>query len=124
LPIARRAGIETRAISGILAQTRGECHDITRIAVALAAPLLLALPLAARRSPTTTRSLRPRTIPPPPAGWHVARTAWGDPDLRGMWPVDYLTPTPRERPAEIGTRTEWTEDEYTSASARPNSRRT
>jgi hypothetical protein len=29
-----------------------------------------------------------------------------------MWPVDYLTPTPRERPPELGARTEWTEEEY------------
>ena len=84
---------------------------ITRIAAALAAPLLLALPLAA---PALAEDPVPsaKDYPPPPAGWHVARTAWGDPDLRGMWPVDYLTPTPRERPPEIGTRTEWTEEEY------------
>jgi hypothetical protein len=42
----------------------------------------------------------------------VPRTAWGDPDLRGMWPLDYLAATPRERPPELGTRTEWTEEEY------------
>src|SRR5690606_20655387 len=33
-------------------------------------------------------------------------------DLRGMWPVDYLAATPRERPPEVGDRTEWTEEEY------------
>src|SRR5690606_37322190 len=25
---------------------------------------------------------------PAPDGWTVPRTAWGDPDLRGMWPLD------------------------------------
>ncbi len=41
----------------------------------------------------------------------------GDPDLRGMWPVDYLAATPRERPAELGTRAEWTEAEYKERNA-------
>jgi hypothetical protein len=83
----------------------------TRIAAALAAPLLLALPISA---PAFAEDPVPsaKDYPAPPAGWHVARTAWGDPDLRGMWPIDYLAATPRERPPEIGTRTEWTEEEY------------
>src|SRR4029079_13318349 len=79
----------------------------TRIAAALAATLLLAAPAVAEDPVPAAKD-----YPAPPAGWHVARTAWGDPDLRGMWPVDYLSPTPRERPPELGTRTEWTEDEY------------
>ena len=84
---------------------------ITRIAAALAAPLLLALPLAA---PALAEDPVPsaKDYPPPPAGWHVARTAWGDPDLRGMWPVDYLQGTPRDRAPDLGERREWTEEEY------------
>ncbi|HEY6815417.1 MAG TPA: hypothetical protein VI168_07760 [Croceibacterium sp.] len=83
----------------------------TRLAAALAAPLLFVLPAA---GPALAEDPVPsaRDYPAPPAGWQVPRTEWGDPDLRGMWPVDYLTPTPRERPAELGTRTEWTEEEY------------
>ncbi|HEU4651126.1 MAG TPA: hypothetical protein VFS49_06900 [Croceibacterium sp.] len=80
----------------------------SRIAAALAAPLLFAAPALAEPDPVPSA----KDYPAPPAGWTVPRTAWGDPDLRGMWPVDYLTPTPRERPPEIGTRTEWTEEEY------------
>lgn len=49
---------------------------------------------------------------PPPAGWQVPRTEWGDPDLRGTWPVDYLGQTPRERPAHFGTRAFLTPEEY------------
>src|SRR6187402_1114109 len=77
------------------------------LAAAAALPLLLAAPALAD-DPVPS----PKDYPAPPAGWQVPRTAWGDPDLRGMWPVDYLAATPRERPAEVGTRTEWTEDEY------------
>ncbi len=78
-----------------------------RLLAAAALPLLFATPAVAEDPVPSARD-----YPAPPAGWQVPRTAWGDPDLRGMWPVDYLTPTPRERPADIGTRTEWTEDEY------------
>jgi len=31
------------------------------------------------------------------------RTAWGDPDLQGMWPSDQLVDVPFERPAAFGT---------------------
>ena len=79
----------------------------TRIAAALAAPLLLAAPAVAEDPVPSARD-----YPAPPAGWQVPRTPWGDPDLRGMWPVDYLAATPRERPPEVGTRTEWNEEEY------------
>ena len=79
-----------------------------RLAAVLALPLLFAAPPALAEDPVPSA----KDYPAPPAGWQVPRTAWGDPDLRGMWPVDYLVGTPRERPAELGTRTEWTEEEY------------
>ncbi len=84
----------------------------SRIALALAAPLLFAQPFAA--PPVLAEDPVPsaKDYPPPPAGWQVPRTEWGDPDLRGMWPVDYMASTPRERPPEAGDRTEWTEEEY------------
>src|SRR5690606_33496758 len=75
--------------------------------LAAALPLLLATPAMADDPVPSAKD-----YPAPPAGWKVARTAWGDPDLRGMWPVDYLAATPRERPVDVGTRTEWTEEEY------------
>jgi len=39
-------------------------------------------------------------------------TAWGDPDLRGTWPIQHLIGTPFQRPEEFGTRAEFTEEEY------------
>jgi len=30
--------------------------------------------------------------------YKAGRTAWGDPDLTGMWPVDQVGQTPRQRP--------------------------
>jgi len=78
---------------------------------AVALPLLITLPStghAADEDPVPSA----KDYPAPPMGWKVARTEWGDPDLRGAWPVDYLSATPRERTPELGDRTELTEDEY------------
>ena len=82
---------------------------LSRIAVALAAlPLLFVAPPSLAADPVPSA----KDYSAPPAGWTVPRTPWGDPDLRGMWPLDYLAATPRERPPELGARAEWTEAEY------------
>lgn len=47
--------------------------------------------------------------------YKAGRTAWGDPDLTGMWPVDQVGQTPRQRPERFGTRAELTEEEYQAA---------
>ena len=49
------------------------------------------------------------------APYKVQRTPWGDPDLRGMWPVDQVGQTPRQRPEHFGTRAQLTEEEYQAA---------
>src|SRR5687767_7357004 len=91
---------------------------IPRIAAVLAVPLLFAAPPALAADPVPSA----RDYSAPPAGWQVPRTPWGDPDLRGMWPLDYLAATPRERPPELGTRTEWTEAEYQERNAQAEQR--
>lgn len=40
------------------------------------------------------------------------RTPWGDPDLRGMWPIDKLNGTPVQRPESFGERRYLTDEEY------------
>ncbi len=44
--------------------------------------------------------------------WSVPRTSWGDPDLRGMWPLDSLSGTPFQRPEALGERAFLTDEEY------------
>lgn len=39
-----------------------------------------------------------------PAGWTTPRTAWGDPDLQGTWPISYVGSVPLERCAGGGGR--------------------
>ena len=34
------------------------------------------------------------------SGWKQPRTAWGDPDLQGMWPIINLISTPFQRPVD------------------------
>src|SRR6185295_4412313 len=49
-----------------------------------------------------------------------ARTAFGQPDLQGVW--DYRTITPLERPAELGTKSFFTEEEAKAFEAQENQR--
>src|SRR5437660_586618 len=39
------------------------------------------------------------------------RTSWGDPDLQGRWPATEMQGTPFERPAELGTQAQWTDEQ-------------
>src|SRR5436853_6127542 len=39
-----------------------------------------------------------------PAGWRHPKTAWGDPDLQGTWPISYVGSVPLERCAGGGGR--------------------
>jgi hypothetical protein len=55
-------------------------------------------------------------VPPPaPAGWSVPKTEWGDPDLRGMYPLDQVGRTPMQRRPQYGKRLLMTEEEYQEA---------
>src|SRR3954465_5061481 len=45
-------------------------------------------------------------------GYTVPRTAWGDPDLQGLWPSVDMQGTPYERPESFGTRAFLTDEEY------------
>ena len=53
-------------------------------------------------------------VPSPAAGqagrsWTPSRTAWGDPDLQGIW--DFRTLTPMERPSEHAGKETLTDEE-------------
>jgi len=45
-------------------------------------------------------------------------TEWGDPDLRGTWPIQHLIGTPFQRPEEFATRAEYSEEEHQERAAR------
>ena len=55
---------------------------------------------AARRAPSEANHFIET-----PAGWVHPRTAWGDPDLQGMWPISYVGDVPLQRCFGFGGRT-------------------
>jgi hypothetical protein len=51
------------------------------------------------------------------------KTAWGDPDLRGMWPIDAIGGLSMQRPASQGERVWLTDQEYKAISDRMEKQR-
>jgi hypothetical protein len=52
------------------------------------------------------------------AEWTSPRTAWGDPDLQGMWPTTKLNGTPLQRPEAFGERRFLTDEEFAERAQR------
>lgn len=50
------------------------------------------------------------------------KTPWGEPDLRGIWPLNHLIATPLQRPEKFGDRRYMTEDEFQAAQKSADSR--
>ena len=47
-----------------------------------------------------------------PGRWDPPRTAWGHPDLQGMWTSNGMAGVPFERPKELAGRASFTEEEF------------
>jgi hypothetical protein len=75
-------------------------------AIGLAA-LALAVPLTAQTAKYTT-----------------PKTPWGDPDLSGMWSSDDLRGVPVQRPAELGTKAQLTDEEFAKRKQQDDEART
>jgi hypothetical protein len=58
------------------------------------------------------------------AAWIPPMTSWGEPDLRGSWPIYHLIGTPLERPEEFAERRLMNDDEFEDVVARVNARNT
>ena len=56
--------------------------------------------------------------------WTAPKTAWGDPDLQGVYTTDDLQGIPLQRPDKFGTRRFLTEQELAERSKEVNSERT
>jgi hypothetical protein len=89
---------------GILALTKG-------LIVLTAVAVLLGSPAAGQTLPTSPPAARAAAAAP---DVHVARTAWGHPDLQGVWTTDAEVSVPLERPREFGERTVLTEAELSA----------
>lgn len=60
--------------------------------------------------PSILSAAEPATSPAA-TGWKQPRTPWGDPDLRGTWPVVHLISVPLERAERYGERLHFTAQE-------------
>ena len=49
--------------------------------------------------------------------WVTPRTAWGDPDLQGIWPASEMIGVPLQRAPELGTRAFLTDEEFAQRKA-------
>jgi hypothetical protein len=56
--------------------------------------------------------------------WTAPKTAWGDPDLQGVYTTDDLNGVPMTRPEKFGTRRYLTEQEFADRAKEVNSERT
>ena len=59
-------------------------------------------------------------MPPVATDYQPKKTAWGDPDLRGTWPIDNIASLPMNRPANYGDRFWLTEEEFAQRQAQAN----
>src|SRR5579864_2321460 len=59
---------------------------------------LLFVVIAGAQTPPSEKNMFIET----PAGWKHPKTAWGDPDLQGTWPISYVGSVPLERCAGGG----------------------
>lgn len=84
----------------------GNIASISVLAVAMAAGLAVACKAPSDAGQASTTAARTGDAA---KNWTPTRTAWGDPDLQGVW--ENLTPVPLERAKEFGTREFMTEQE-------------
>lgn len=97
-------------------------------AIAVAFMLALLTPVLTAQAPSGTKAFDPTTTNTDAAikaaaeaakaaaavrNWTPSRTPWGDPDLRGYWLL--ATYTPLERPAALGDKAFYTEEEAIAA---------
>src|SRR5438094_1201519 len=77
------------------------------LVVASLVVLIGTLPVAGQQGPITN--------------WTPSRTAWGDPDLQGVY--TFATPTPVERPKELSGKAVYTDAELAQVTARSEAAR-
>jgi hypothetical protein len=49
------------------------------------------------------------------SNWTPPKTSWGEPDLRGIWPLNHLIATPFQRPEKYGDRRFMSDEEFAAA---------
>ena len=94
-------------------------HTVSKAAAIAAALSMIVGPTVATAQVVAPTDLT--VMPPVPHAYLPKKTAWGDPDLRGTWPIDNIASLPMQRPASFGNRFFLTDEEFAGA---PSSART
>jgi hypothetical protein len=75
--------------------------------------LLLLAAAASMAAPALAQEVDLTVVQPVPTDYAAKKTAWGEPDLRGGWPIDHLNGrTPLQRDPAQGNRAYLTEQEF------------
>ncbi len=85
------------------------------LSVAAAALVLPSMSTAQNAAPATAPAAAPAdltVLQPIPNDYQPKKTAWGEPDLRGTWPIDNIASLPFQRPKNFGNRFYLTDEEY------------
>jgi len=80
----------------------------------------IGITFAQSAGPATAKGRPPATGAPSNPGktdpnWKPPKTAWGEPDLQGIWPLNHLIAVPLERPRQLGTKAYLTDEEVAKA---------
>jgi hypothetical protein len=87
-------------------------HAASAIALVLAGATL------ATSAPAQNAPADLTVMPPVPNNYTPTKTAWGDPDFTGMWPINDIAEIPVSRPDKYGNRFFKTDEEMKQESAR------
>src|ERR1700752_25011 len=82
-------------------------HRFTTCIAGLAL-LFMAFPVGAQNAPPRSNAPAAKSTAKP---WAVPKTPWGDPDIQGTWTSDDCIGTPINRPANLGDKAFYTEQE-------------
>ena len=94
------------AASNDSSRVAGRRSAMKRALVLLLAAACVGAPVAAQEADLTV-------VPPVPTEYQAKKTAWGEPDFRGGWPIDHLNGrTPLQRDVAHGNRAFLTEEEF------------
>jgi hypothetical protein len=88
-------------------------RQVSRATLAIAACSLAAAPAVAQDAPADLT-----VMPPVSTSYQPNKTAWGDPDLRGTWPINDVAELPVNRPDQYGNRFFKTDEELAAEQAR------
>ena len=83
-----------------------------RRAYLVSSVLAVGLLAASGQTPASRPAAKSASTQSTSRAYVVPKTAWGDPDLQGLWPATDMINVPMQRPANFGTRNVLTDEEY------------